>query len=117
MHTAGGLYDGKTVIGVPNYSINGNLEYDVPFAKGLTLVGRVINTGKQQFNNANTAHLPVWSRFDLGARYTFLAAKKPLTARFEVDNVGNQRYWASGYQGYLVMGDPQTFKFSISADL
>lgn len=117
VHTASGQYDGKTVIGVPNYSINGNLEYDVPFVKGLTLVGRVINTGKQQFNNANTAHLPVWSRFDLGARYTFLAAKKPLTARFEVDNVGNQRYWASVYQGYMVMGDPQTFKFSISADL
>ncbi|MCE2575242.1 TonB-dependent siderophore receptor [Komagataeibacter sp. FNDCR2] len=117
MHTAGGTYNGKTVIGIPNYTINGNLEYDVPFIKGLTLVGRVISTGKQQFNNANTAHLPAWSRFDLGARYTFLAAQKPLTARFEVDNIGNQRYWASVYQSDLVMGDPETFKFSISADL
>ncbi|MGY6768993.1 TonB-dependent receptor [Komagataeibacter sp. NFXK3] len=117
MHTAGGAYDGKTVIGVPNYTINGNLEYDVPFVKGLTLVGRVISTGKQQFNSMNTTHLPAWSRFDLGARYTFLAAKKPLTARFEVDNIGNQRYWASVYQSDLVMGDPETFKFSISADL
>ncbi|MFT8710748.1 TonB-dependent receptor [Komagataeibacter rhaeticus] len=116
-HTAGGTYDGKTVIGVPNYTINGNLEYDVPFIKGLTLVGRVISTGKQQFNNANTTHLPAWSRFDLGARYTFLAASKPLTARFEVDNIGNQRYWASVYESDLVMGDPETFKFSISADL
>ena len=117
MNTEGGTYNGKTVIGIPNYTINGNLEYDVPFVKGLTLVGRVISTGKQQFNNANTAHLPAWSRFDLGARYTFLAAKKPLTARFEVDNIGNQRYWASVYQSNLVMGDPETFKFSISADL
>lgn len=71
VHTAGGEYNGKTVIGVPNYTINGNLEYDVPFVKGLTLVGRVVSTGKQQFNNVNSAHLPAWSRFDLGARYTF----------------------------------------------
>ncbi|ASC06736.1 TonB-dependent receptor [Acetobacter pasteurianus] len=117
VHTAGGEYNGKTVIGVPNYTINGNLEYDVPFVKGLTLVGRVVSTGKQQFNNVNSAHLPAWSRFDLGARYTFLVHNKPLTARFEVDNVGNQRYWASVYQSDLVMGDPETFKFSVSADL
>ena len=109
--------NGKTAIGVPNYTINGNLEYDVPFVKGLTLVGRVISTGKQQFNNANSAHLPAWSRFDLGARYTFLVRGKALTTRFEVDNVGNQRYWASVYQSNLIMGDPETFKFSITADL
>lgn len=117
VRTSNNLYNGNTVIGIPNYTINGNLEYDVPFIKGMTLVGRVISTGKQQFNNANTAHLPAWSRFDLGARYTFLVDKKPLTARFEVTNIGNQRYWASVYQSNLIMGDPETFKFSISADL
>ncbi|MFT8371932.1 MAG: TonB-dependent receptor [Acetobacter sp.] len=108
--------NGKTVIGIPNYTINGNLEYDVPFIKGLTLVGRVISTGKQQFNNANSAHLSAWSRFDLGARYTFLVRGKALTTRFEVDNVGNQRYWASVYQSNLIMGDPETYKFSVTAD-
>ncbi len=117
MRTSDNEYNGKTAIGIPNYTINGNLEYDVPFLKGLTLVGRVVSTGKQQFNNANTAHLSAWSRFDLGARYTFLVRNKALTARFEVDNVGNQRYWASVYQSYLTMGDPETFKFSVSADL
>ena len=117
MRAADDANNGKTVIGVPNYTINGNLEYDVPFVKGLTLVGRVISTGKQQFNNANTTHLPAWSRFDLGARYTFLVRGKALTTRFEVDNVGNQRYWASVYQSNLIMGDPETFKFSVTADL
>ncbi|MFT8555476.1 MAG: TonB-dependent receptor [Zymomonas mobilis] len=117
IRSSGGSYDGKTVIGVPDYTINGNLEYDIPFVKGLTFVGRVVSTGKQQFNNANTAHLPAWSRFDLGARYTFLVRNKPLTARIEIDNVGNQRYWDSVYQSNLIMGAPQTFKFSITADL
>jgi iron complex outermembrane receptor protein len=76
----------------------------------------VISTGKQQFNNANSAHLSAWSRFDLGARYTFLVRGKALTTRFEVDNVGNQRYWASVYQSNLIMGDPETYKFSVTAD-
>lgn len=110
-------HNGKTIVGVPNYTINGNLEYDMPFLKGLTLIGRVISTGEQQFNVSNSTHLPAWSRFDLGARYTFLVHGKALTTRFEVDNVGNQRYWASVYQSNLTMGDPETFKFSVTADL
>ncbi|MDG6094620.1 TonB-dependent receptor [Acetobacter sp. AN02] len=115
--TAGGVNDGNTAIGVPNYSINGNLEYDLPFLKGVTLVGRVVNTGKQWVNVGNTAHLPVWTRFDLGTRYTFLVARRALTARFGVDNLANSRYWASAFNGYLTQGTPRTFKFSLTADL
>ncbi|NLI26994.1 MAG: TonB-dependent receptor [Acetobacter sp.] len=114
--TQGGSNDGHTAIGVPNYSINGNLEYDLPFLRGATLVGRVVNTGKQMVNVANSMHLPVWTRFDVGARYTFLAANKPLTLRFNVDNLANSRYWASSYNGYLVEGRPRTFKFSMTVD-
>ncbi|NHO53749.1 TonB-dependent siderophore receptor [Acetobacter estunensis] len=116
-NTRGGPYNGKTAIGVPNYMINGNLEYDVPFLKGLTVIGRVVSTGKQQVTVSNSMHLPAWTRFDLGARYVFLVDKKPMTARFSVENINNQRYWASAYQGYLTMGEPQTFKFSLSMDL
>lgn len=115
--TAQGLDNGHTAIGIPNYTINGNLEYDLPFLRGATLVGRVENTGKQWVNTANTAHLPVWTRFDLGARYTFAVAHKPLTLRFGVDNIANTRYWASAFNGYLLQGLPRTFKFSFTTDL
>lgn len=115
--TSGGINNGHTAIGVPNYTINGNLEYDLPFLKGGTLVGRVVNTGKQWVNTANTAHLPVWTRFDLAARYTFAVQHKPMTLRFGVDNLANTRYWASSFNGYLLQGQPRTFKFSVSADL
>ncbi|MBB2157059.1 TonB-dependent receptor [Gluconacetobacter diazotrophicus] len=115
--TAGGLQDGHSAIGVPNYTINGNLEYDLPFLKGATVVGRVVNTGKQWVNTANTLHLPVWTRFDLAARYTFAVDHKPLTLRFGVDNLANTRYWASAFNGYLLEGLPRTFKFSFTANL
>ncbi|PYD72507.1 TonB-dependent receptor [Novacetimonas hansenii] len=115
--TAGGLQDGHTAIGIPNYTINGNLEYDLPFLKGATVVGRVVNTGKQMVNTSNTLHLPVWTRFDLAGRYTFVADHKPLTLRFGVDNLANTRYWSSSFNGYLLEGLPRTFKFSFTADL
>lgn len=114
--TAGGLYDGNRAVGVPGYTINGNLEYDLPFLEGATVVGRVVQTGHQWADQANTLRLPNWTRFDLGARYTFLAARHPLTARFGVDNVGNRRFWASSFGGYLLQGEPRTYKLSLTAD-
>lgn len=114
--TAGGLYDGNRAVGVPGYTINGNLEYDVPFIEGATLVGRVVQTGHQWANQANTQRLPAWTRFDLGTRYTFLAAHHPLTVRFGVDNIANRRYWASSFGGYLLEGAPRTYKLSLTAD-
>nr|WP_249201580.1 TonB-dependent siderophore receptor [Gluconobacter sphaericus] len=116
-HTAGGLQDGNTAIGVPNYTINGNLEYDLPFLKGATVVGRVVNTGKQWVNTANTLHIPVWTRFDLAGRYTFVTHHTPVTLRFGVDNLANTRYWSSAFNGYLMQGMPRTFKFSFTTDL
>jgi iron complex outermembrane recepter protein len=115
--TANGTTDGNDAIGVPDYTINGNVEYDLPFLRGVTLTGRVVQTGKQEVNVANTLELPSWTRFDLGGRYVFLAADKPVTLRMTVDNVANKRYWASAFGGYLVQGGPRTFKVSASVDL
>ncbi|AQS87167.1 ferrichrome siderophore receptor FcuA [Neoasaia chiangmaiensis NBRC 101099] len=110
-------YDGNRAIGVPGYTINGNLEYDLPFLRGATVTGRVVQTGHQWANVANTQRLPNWTRFDLGARYTFVLDHKAITTRFGVDNLANSRYWASSFGGYLLEGLPRTFKFSFTADL
>lgn len=56
---------------------------------------------------------------DVGARFVTLAAGKPLTLRFNVDNVANKRYWASAYQLFnpdLLQGAPRTFKASASIE-
>ncbi|MCW4460710.1 TonB-dependent receptor [Sphingomonas sp. BT-65] len=112
--TQGGLNDGRDAVGVPEYTANANVEWDV--YGGLTLTGRVMQTGKQAFNVTNTIILPEWTRFDLGARYVIDAGGAPLTFRFNVDNVANERYWASSLGGYLVQGMPRTFKASATID-
>ncbi|WP_438381952.1 TonB-dependent receptor [Asaia sp. BMEF1] len=114
--TSGGLYDGNRSIGVPGYTINGNLEYDLPFIRGATLTGRVIQTGHQYADNLNKLRVPNWTRFDVGARYSFVVEHKAITTRLGVDNLANTRYWESAFGGYLLQGLPRTFKFSVTAD-
>lgn len=118
--TAGGTNDGNDAPGVPDYLLNANLEWDVAPVPALTLTGRVVRTGKQKVDIANTLELSAWTRVDLGARYVTLVSERPLTLRFNVDNVANERYWASAYDSFvpqLLQGGPRTFKLSASIDL
>jgi len=114
--TEGGATDGLDAIGVPDYTANVNVEWDLGFLPGVTLTGRLIQTGKQQVNLTNTLELPEWTRFDLGARYVVAAGETPITFRFNVDNVANKSYWSSSLGGYLVQGLPRTFKASATVE-
>ena len=87
--------------------------------EGLTLTGRVVYTGEQPVDPENTLTLDDWWRLDLGARYVLLAGDKPVTLRVGVDNVTNERYWASAFDAFenaLLQGNPRTFKASVSID-
>lgn len=118
--TQGGAFDGKTAIGVPERQANLNVEYDLPALPGLTLDGRLVYTGEQFANAANTLELDAWTRLDLGVRYSFEAQGKPLTLRARVENLTDEADWlsAGGYPGanYLVLGSPRTFIVSASVD-
>lgn len=118
--TQGGTFDGKTAIGVPERQANLNVEYDLPALPGLTLDGRLVYTGEQFANEANTLELDAWTRLDLGVRYGFEAQGTPVTLRARVENVTDESDWlsAGGYPGanYLVLGTPRTFVVSASVD-
>lgn len=118
--TQGGVNEGNTVIGVPEIQANINGEWDLPFAPGLTLDGRVVYTSEQYVNETNTIELDSWARLDLGVRYKAEFGDVPLTFRARVDNVTDKGYWASsgGYPGanYLIQGAPRTFMMTVSAD-
>lgn len=120
--TAGGVDEGNDAVGVPEVLANANVEWDLPFLPELTLVGRVVYTGKQAVDSANTLELDSWTRFDLGARYVALVGDTPLTLRFNVDNVADKRYWATAYNAFsafgsrLLQGGPRTFKASASIE-
>ena len=118
--TAGAVNDGKDAPGVADLLANANVEWDLPFVPGLTLTGRLVHTGSQAVNAANTLRIGDWTRFDLGARYVIALGDAPLTLRFGIDNVANERYWASAFETFgtsLLQGQPRTFRFSASLDL
>ncbi|XAH23267.1 TonB-dependent receptor [Xylophilus sp. GW821-FHT01B05] len=118
--TLGGATDGKDVIGVPRQQANLGVDWDVPYVHGLALNARVIHTGKQYADAANTQAVPAWTRVDVGARYLTEFNGKLLTLRARIDNLANKNYWASvgGYPGYgyLVLGAPRTFSLTASVD-
>lgn len=112
--------NGNKAVGVPDYTANANVEWDV--IGGLTLTGRVIHTGPQMVNRANTLELDAWTRFDVGARFVTVMGNSPVTFRANVDNVLNKRYWATAFTGFpdfdssLLQGLPRTLKLSVTAD-
>lgn len=117
--TLNGVNEGNQAIGVPEYLINANLEWDVPFIPALTVTGRAVHTGEQAANINNTLYLDDWTRFDIGARYVAVVGGQPLTFRVNVDNVADADYWASAFDSFrpdLLLGAPRTFKASVTYD-
>lgn len=117
--TLGGVKAGNDAPGVPEYTANANVEWDTPFVRGLTLTGRLVQTGHQAVDAANTLRLPAWTRVDLGARYVAVVADRPVTLRVGVDNIANNRYWASAFDTFsqaLLQGAPRTAKASLSVE-
>lgn len=120
--TAGGAADGWVAPFTPQFTLNLSGEVDLPFVPGLTLAGRAIYTGPQYIDTTYPRRMmPQWTRFDLGARYSFEnpgAKGKMLVARFDVDNVLDANYWAGSNQTatFMFLGAPRTFRLSLTAD-
>jgi iron complex outermembrane receptor protein len=115
-NTAGGAADGNQAIGVPTFQLNASVDWDIPGLKGAALNARMLRTGGQYADQANTLSLPTWNRFDAGARYKFKVSDKDLTLRMNVENIANKNYWASANGGYLTQGEPRLVKFSGTID-
>lgn len=119
--TPGGLTDGWIAPSSPQVQLNLASEWDLPFVRGLTLNGRIIYTGAQYYDTLFPRRvIPEWTRFDLGLRYAFdnpAAKGNPLVARFNVENVLDNNYWAGGGSATsLMVGAPRTFRLALTAD-
>ena len=119
--TQGGLTDGWIAPFSPGVNLNLAGEWDLPFARGLTLNGRLVYTGAQYIDTTWPRRvLPDWTRVDLGLRYAFdnpAARGKLLVARLDVENVLDADYWAGGTGATtMFLGAPRTFRLSLTAD-
>jgi len=113
--TYGGLTDGYREAGVPVIRTVVGGEWDTPFLQGLTLTGRVTYTGDQLVSSSrDDLKIPSWEVVDLGARYVVDSpwSNKPLTLRFNVDNVFDKDYWSGANFRYVQLGAPRTFRLS-----
>lgn len=116
--TNGGTNDGKDAIGVPRYSWSVGGEWDLPWVQNLTATGTLIRTGSQYANADNSIKLNGWTRLDLGVRYSTKVNEQTLTWRANVENVTNEKYWASvdDSGAYITQSDPRTLKLSMTVD-
>lgn len=114
--TQGGAYDGNDAVGVPRYQWVVGGEWDLPGLSNVTATGKVIRTGSQYADEENTLKVDAWTRLDLGLRYTMPLKESTLTWRATLENVTNEKYWASATGGYLTQGDPREFTLSASYD-
>ncbi len=107
----------KQAVGVPRQQLNLGAEWAV--LPDLAVNARVLHTGSQWVDSANTAEAPAWNRVDLGLRWGTTLGGVPFTLRGRIDNLFNKSYWSSvgGFPGanYLVLGSPRTFSLSASA--
>ena len=92
----------------------------MPTVAGLTVDGRVVFTGEQYANAANTTQIDSWTRLDLGVRYPVSLGDTAVTLRGRLENVTDEDYWAStgGFPGfnYMVLGMPRTVVVSATVN-
>jgi len=115
-----GLEQGDTV--GPNFANAGTvfLPYKTTqYEAGVKVDWGKLTTTVSLFQITPRRMLPDWTRIDLGFRYAFdnpAASGRPLVARFNVENVFDNDYWASGSSGVLALGAPRTFRLALTAD-
>ncbi|MCU4182134.1 TonB-dependent siderophore receptor [Bosea sp. BH3] len=102
------LERGNDAAGVPDLTASAALEWDTPWVKGLSVNGRVIYTSSSYLTTANTVEFPDWTRVDLGLRYETAIYDKPVTFRFNVENVFDRRYWLTT-GNFVTVASPRTF--------
>lgn len=114
--TAAGEFDGNTAVGVARINANLGGEWDTPFLPGMTLTARLIYTGDQYLDQANTREIPDWTRMDIGARYVVETGGKTVTLRANVENLFDKRYWESTSEFGISFGTPRTAIVSATVD-
>ncbi|HBS56500.1 MAG TPA: TonB-dependent siderophore receptor [Stenotrophomonas sp.] len=117
--TEGGTNDGRRARGAPRFNFNLGSEWDVAAVPGLTFSGRLLHTSRENIDltERRERSIPAWTRVDVGARYAFEAAGKPMKVNLSIDNLFDRDYWAAASRGVLSMGGARALRLSYTVDL
>lgn len=103
---------GKDSWGTPDWTANLGLDWATP-VDGLSVGGRVVYTGRQWVNSANTLRLPSSHRFDLNAKYRTRLGQTPVTLNGYVENLTDRAYWSGMFgDGYAMPSAPRTLRLA-----
>ena len=133
--TFGLMYLQSTVKDYPNFAdnlVNGvqvanprviakaGVEWDTPFAKGLTLSSNVSYFGKSYQDTQKKYAFPSYTLVDVGARYKTKLGKNTLTVSSAVENLFNKKYWqvqrGQYDRSFAVVGMPRTYWLKAELD-
>lgn len=96
------------------------LEWDTPFAKGLTLNSNVSYFGKSYQDTQKQYAFPSYTLVDVGARYKTKLGKNTLTVSSSVENLFNKNYWqvqrGQYDRSFAVVGMPRTYWLKAELD-
>ncbi|MCU1793569.1 TonB-dependent receptor [Pectobacterium polaris] len=115
----------QRVVGVPKIQANLLTEYSHPSAPNLVYIANLHYTGKRAANDTNTTWAGSYFTLDLGTRYGFKLYDKPAAFRVALNNVTNERYWASIFPGSTdgingganaFAGEPREIRASLTVD-
>ncbi|HHS1463927.1 TPA: TonB-dependent receptor [Neisseria meningitidis] len=104
----------------PRVIAKAGLEWDTPFAKGLTLNGNVSYFGKSYQDTQKQYAFPSYTLIDVGARYKTKLGKNTLTVSSSVENLFNKNYWqvqrGQYDRSFAVVGMPRTYWLKAELD-
>lgn len=111
-------YEGHQVVNVPRFRSALSVNYRLPFAPELSLLGGWRYASSNVAAPNGQVRVPAYHVFDAGLRYATQWNGHALTWRLSVDNVFNHFYWrdtgSSGGDSYLFPGAPRLARLSLS---
>ena len=116
--TGAASYEGHQVVNVPRLRSAVYLDYRLPFADRLSVLGGWRYASANVATPDGVTTVPAYHVFDAGLRYASQWNGHALTWRLSVDNVFNRFYWrdtgSSGGDSYLFPGAPRLARLSLT---
>jgi iron complex outermembrane receptor protein len=115
----------KRVVGVPNYKADIAADLHPAIFRSFALTGALHLEGDRAATNTNTSFAPAYATVDLGVRYNAAWFGRHETARLQVINLSDTRYYSSIADGTIVgspgantaySGAPRTVMASLEFD-
>lgn len=119
-NTGAPAYEDHQVVNVPSVRAAAYLDYRLPFAPALGLLGGWRYSTSNIATPDGLTRVPAYNVFDAGLRYKQPWQGHTLTWRLNVDNVFNQFYWrdtgSSSGDSYLFPGAPRLARLTLQVD-